>query len=556
MGRCRVVRVIGPLLNRVSFFDARLPAIACLLLFVGACGGDARIPDNRMTFALGSDPQTFDPGEMSGSIEGQVAYQLYEGLVSPPVGDGPPAPGVAERWEMSGDALTWTFHLRDNARWSNGDPVVAEDFRYAWLRMLSGDVAADYVSFVRYLAHATAYELVKRRFPGPMFEPLHELALGMVGVEVPDSRTIVLRLQEPTPYLLDIVMFYALFPVHRGNIEEHGEDAFRPENIVSNGPFSMDNYERRVHVKLEQNEHYWDRENLGLDEVHFLIIEDNSARVTAFLDGRVDHMDDPPNDQLAFLAAMEEFHSGPQLGTYYYRFNVTDEVLSDVRVRRALSLALNREELCDCTLDSLYTAPGGFVPPIPGYTGVDLVRYDPREARRLLAEAGYPDGEGFPQLDLLYNTSENHRKIAEFVQGQWQVELGISVQLMNREWKVYLETMEDLDYQVARAGWIGDYVDPDTFLTLWRSFDENNNTGWENAEYDALIAAQLREQDPVRREALLRQAETLLLTEIPVMPIYYYSQFHLVSPNVDGWEMNVRDVHLARWISKRPSEVE
>ena len=181
-----------------------------------------------------------------------------------------------------------------------------------------------------------------------------------------------------------------------------------------------------------QNEHYWDRENLGLAGVNLLIIEDNAARVTAFLDNRVDWMNEPPNDQLAFLAGLDSFHGGPQLGTYYYRFNVTDEIVQDRRIRRALALALNRAELCRCTLDDLYTVPRGFVPPLPGYESEDgLVRYDPQEARRLLAEAGYPNGEGLPTLSILYNTNENHRIIAQFVQDQWQLELGIEVELIN-----------------------------------------------------------------------------------------------------------------------------
>jgi oligopeptide transport system substrate-binding protein len=541
-------------------------ALVAVLGALSACSGGDAIPSTRMVFALASDPQTFDPGEMSGSIEGQVAYQLYEGLVSPPPDDGPPRPGVAERWETSADGLTWTFYLRDDARWSNGDPVTASDFRYAWLRMLSGEVAADYVSFVRYIHNARGYEGLRKLLRPWMYaghrDALLERARSEIGVEVVSERELRIRLEVPTPYFLDIVMFYAMFPVHRPTIEAHGADAFRPANLVSNGPFAVQNYARRNRIEMVQNPHYWDREALGLDEVWFLIIEDNSARVTAFLDGRVDHMDDPPNDQLAFLSALPTFQSGPQLGTYYYRFNVTDPVLQDRRVRHALSMALNRAELCRCTLDALYTVSDGFVPPMPNYTsplaadGGALVRFDPIRARALLAEAGYPGGRGFPKLSILYNTSENHRTIAQFVQDQWQNELGIEVELTNQEWKVYLETQEALDYDVSRAGWIGDYVDPDTFLTLWRSFDENNNTGWENAEYDALMEQQLRAPTPAARLELLQRAERLLLEEAPVMPIYAYSQFHLVAPTVRGWEMNVRDVHLARWISKAPATEE
>ena len=537
------------------FTFARAASTAALLVALsalsGACGDPPETPLDTFVIALGADPQTFDPGEMSGSIEGKVAYQIYEGLVSPPPGDGDPVPGVAERWERSEDGRVWTFYLRDDAKWSNGDPVLASEFAYAWRRMLRGDVPADYISFVRYLRNARGYEWVKSTLTADIFEPVWDMALDMLGVRVIDERTLEVTLEQPTPYFLDIAMFYVMFPVHRASVEELGrQEAFRPENVVSNGPFRVQSYARRNRLELVQNEHYWDRENLGLAGVNLLIIEDNAARVTAFLDNRVDWMNEPPNDQLAFLAGLDSFHGGPQLGTYYYRFNVTDEIVQDRRIRRALALALNRAELCRCTLDDLYTVPRGFVPPLPGYESEDgLVRYDPQEARRLLAEAGYPNGEGLPTLSILYNTNENHRIIAQFVQDQWQLELGIEVELINQEWKVYLETQDNLDYQVSRAGWIGDYMDPDTFLTLWRSTDQNNDTGWENAEYDALMHRQLRETGEQRMETL-RQAESLLLSEQVIMPIYYYSQFHLVDTRVRGWEMNLRDVHLARWISK------
>ncbi|MCB9519656.1 MAG: peptide ABC transporter substrate-binding protein [Myxococcales bacterium] len=532
--------------------------LACALLSawaLAACAGERdRTPLDTFVVALESDPETFDPGVMSGSIEGQVAYSMYEGLLSPPAGDGPPVPGVAREWTTSPDGLTWTFTLRDDARWSNGDRVVAEDFREAWLRMLRGDIAADYVSFVRYIRSARAYEAARRAVGGSSWtRPLvRALELG-VGVRAPSPNTLIVDLESPTPFFADVVMFYSMFPVHRPTIARLGDAAaFRAENLVTNGPFRMrpDGYRRRVAIELEQNPYYWDRAALGVDRVTHLIIEDGAARVTAFLDGRVDWADDPPNNQLAILAALPQFHSAPQLGTYFYRVNVTDPLLSDRRVRRALSLALNRGELCRCTLDGLYTVATGFTPPLPGYPALDAVRYDPNEARRLLAEAGYPGGESFPPLEILYNTSENHRVIAQFVQDQWQNELGIDVTLVNQEWKVYLDTMDTLQYQVARSGWIGDYVDPNTFLELWRSDDENNRTGWDDPEYDALIAAALREPDTARRLDQLRVAEAHLLDAAPIIPVYFYAQFHLVDDRVRGWEMNVRNTHLSRWVSK------
>jgi len=536
----------------------RRRALAWLLLLglcctLVACGrGSSDIPNHIFAYALGSDPETFDPGRMSGSVEGRIAYDLFEGLISPGPGDSDVRPGVAERWEMSEDGFTYRFFLRNDARWSNGDPVTAHDFAYAWLRILRGDVAANYVTFVRYFENARAYELTARKLRHPLVSSRLIRALEpAVGIEVVNDYELVVTLQNVTPYFLDVAMFYTLFPVHRGSIETHGQEgAFRAANIVTNGPYRMHSFQRRNRIILKQNEHYWDRASLAIEEVHALIIEDNSARVTAYLDGRVDWSNDPPHNQLATLAAVPGFQSAPMFGTYYFRFNVTRPPLDDVRVRTALTLAVNREELCRCTLDDMVDAALSFVPPTPGYTRQEMVEFDPARARALLAEAGYPNGQGFPTMELLYNTSENHRVIAQALQDMWSVELGINVRLLNQEWQVYLDAMDKLEYDVARAGWIGDYVDPNTFLSLWRSFDENNNTGWENERYDALMQRSMGETDPARREQILIEAEQLLLTELPVMPIYFYSQFHLVSPRIRGWEMNVRDTHLTRYISK------
>ncbi len=529
-------------LRRAAFTLMTVCALMTIAVASSSCRGGGGVPADIFAMALGSDPETFDPGVMSGSVEGRVAYNIYEGLVSPPPDDGPPRPGVAERWEVSPDGLTYTFYLRSNALWSNGDPVTADDFVYAWMRMLRHDVAAEYINFVRYLKNARAFEEAIIAGQEPQVE---------VGVRSQGPQILVVELEEPVPYFIDIVMFYTMFPVHRASIERHGQEAaFAPENIVTNGAFRLAEYRIQNAVKLRKNERYWDADSVRLRGIDMLIIENLSAQVAAFDDGRIDWTYDPPDDQLAILATRDEFRVAPQLGTYYYRFNVTRPPLDDVRVRRALSLAVNRANLCRCTLDGKMPATA-HVAPMPGYTSpTGLVEYDPREARRLLAEAGYPGGRGFPRIEILYNTSENHRTVAQAIQDMWQLELNIDVGLNNQEWRVYLETMNQLDYHVARAGWIGDYVDPNTFLEMWRGDDQNNDTGFANPEYDRLIDAGFAETDPAARERILQEAETLLLTEMPVMPVYYYAQEHLVRTSVRGWEMNVRDVHLGKYIWK------
>jgi oligopeptide transport system substrate-binding protein len=516
--------------------------LCCVVaMFTVACGVEQpERPADTFAFALGSDPETFDPGSMSGSVEGDVAYQLFEGLLAPAADDGPPEPGVAERYVLSADGRTYTFHLRPDARWSNGDPLTAADFDYAWRRVLKHEVAADYISLFRLVRGAAAYEA----------DPTNE---SLLGLRVDGPTIFVVELAQPVAYFPELVSFYPMFPVHRGSIEKWGQqEAFKPEHIVSNGAYKMEAYLRRLRIDAALNPHYWGRADVSMKRLSMLIIEDEAARVNAFDDGRLDWVNQLPSNQILSLRTRDTFRRTELLGTYFLRFNVTKPPFHDPRVRHALSFAVDRELLCRCTLSDLYKPAAGMVPSLPGYPASDAGRYDPDEARRLLAAAGFPGGKGFPTVTYLYNTSENHKIVAEGLQDIWKTELGIEVQLVNQEWKVYLDALKRLDFDIARGGWIGDYVDPNTFLNLWRTADENNHTGWSNTEFDGLIDKAAQTPDPTARLAVLRDAEAILLRELPVMPIYNYAEFHLLQGDVEGWKPNLRDVHLARHIRKRP----
>ncbi|TVR02080.1 MAG: peptide ABC transporter substrate-binding protein [Deltaproteobacteria bacterium] len=520
-----------------------LLAVGVLAAGLGGCRGRSEgLPLDVFGMSVGADPESFDPGVVTGSVEGMILWQLFEGLYSPSLGDGPPVPGAAERHEVSEDQLSWTFHLRRDGRWSNGDPVTAHDFEYAWKRILRGDVAAYYVSFLRYLRNGRAFET-------------GEATEDEVGVRALDDWTLQVELQKPIPFFLEVVSFFTLFPVHRASIEEHGqENAFRAENLVTNGAWAMDRYLRRNRIEAVPNPYWWGHDNLRLNRLIIRIIEDHAARVQAYRDGRVDWVYDLPANELATLRMDPAFRTADWLGTYYYRFNTTRPPFDDVRVRRAFSLAVNREELCRCTLDDLYTPATSFVPPMPGYERLDVIRYDGDEARRLLAEAGYPNGEGIPRLRLLYNTDENHRLIAQAIQDMWQMELGVQIQLVNQEWKVYLDSTREMDFDVGRAGWIGDYSDPNTFLEMWKTGDANNNTGWGSPTFDRMIEEGFNISDPEERLRHLLEAERYLLEARPIMPIYYYGQFHLVRPNVRGWEMSTTNTHIVHRVYKVDEE--
>ena len=526
--------------HRVLTFAVALLGL-CLHLLVG-CSSEAPVrPADSYAFALGSDPETFDPGSMSGSVEGDVAYQLFEGLLSPAADDGPPEPGVALNYDISPDGRTYTFHLRSDARWSNGDAVTAADFDYSWRRVLKHKVAANYITLFRLIRGAVAYEA----------DPTNE---ALLGLRVAGPETLIVELEQPVAYFPELVSFYPMFPVHRGSVEQWGEqDAFAPDHIVSNGAFRMTAYLRRLRIDATQNPNYWGRAGVAVNRLSMLIIEDEAARVNAFDDGRLDWVNQLPSNQILSLRGRDTFRRTDLLGTYFLRFNVTKPPFNDSRVRHALSLAVDRELLCRCTLSDLYKPASGMVPELPGYPAGEGVRFDPAEARRLLAQAGFTGGKGFPAVSYLYNTSENHKIVAEGLQDIWKSELGIEVQLVNQEWKVYLDAMDRLDFDIARGGWIGDYVDPNTFLDLWRTGDENNHTGWSNADFDGLIGKAAVTADPKERLSVLRAAEAVLMRDLPVMPIYNYAEFHLLRGDVEGWQANLRDVHLVRHIRKRPA---
>lgn len=525
---------------------ARLVCALMLLLACTGCKaadrGDDRAPSFR--FALASDPETFDPARVTGVIEGRIVQQLYEGLVVvAPAGDGV-APGVAERWELMDDGVTYRFTLREDARWSNGDAVTAHDFVFAWQRILNGDVVSEYAPFLYYIRGAEAVH--EGGSPDASGSDVHRANPGFRAL---NRRVLEVVLHEPTPYFLQMLTYPVFFPVHRESIERAGQrDAFRPGTVVSNGAYTLAEYRLQSRISLHRNERYWDAANVAFERVVAQIIVDRASATVAYQQGQVDWVADLPDQQIPFLAAEPGFRSHPGLGTYFFRLNTTRPPLNDLRVRRALALALDRASLCRCTINGAQPA-ASMVPPMEGYPQQDLLVYDPDEARRLLAEAGYPGGAGFPTMTLLYNTSENHRTIAQALQDRWKVELNIDVELENREWRVYLGAMDDLDYDIARAGWIGDYVDPNTFLELFTADNPNNDTGYASPAYDAAVEAAKRTRDETRRRELLREAERRLLTDVPVIPLYFYRQQQLVSPRICGFESNLRDIHLVRYLA-------
>lgn len=496
-----------------------------------------------------SEPVDLDPQVVTGVSEYNIISALLEGLVSENPRTLNPEPGTARSWQISDDRLSYTFEIYPDARWSNGDPVTAADFVFSYRRMLSPSFGAKYAYMLYPLKNAAAYH----RGEITDFE--------QVGVKALDTHTLLLELQTQTPYLLQLLTHHSWFPVHpptiraAGSIEGPGKRWTTPENYVGNGPFILKEWEHGKRIIVSKSPTYRDSETVKLNEIHFHAIGDHSIEERSFRAGQLHVTGTIPLDRIAWYRdnRPEVLRLDPYLGTYYYLLNVRRPPLDDVRVRRALSMAVNRQDLVDYVTKAGEEPAFHFTPLIPGgYHTSARIEADLDQARKLLAEAGYPDGKDFPEIELLINTSDAHSRIAQAVQQMWKENLGINIQVVNMEWKVYMAATQHGEYHLARAGWIGDYLDPNTFLDLWVTSGGNNRTGWSNAAYDAAIHAAAMTDDNKERYSHFDRAEQILLEEMPVIPLYFYRSKSLLQPSVRGWHPTLLDHHPYKYIYLEP----
>ncbi len=487
-----------------------------------------------------AEPESLDPALVTGVPEHRIISNLFEGLTTTDPKDLSPRPGMAASWTISRDGLMYTFKLRD-ARWTDGKPVTAHDFVYAWERVLNPKTGAKYAQqLYQYVKNADDYN--KGRITD----------FSQVSVKALDDRTLQVTLKCPTAYFLDLTSFYTLYPVPRWALESHGKDWVKPGKIVSNGPFRLVSWVPQKELVLDKNPQHWDAGTVKLQKVVFLPTDDVNTAYKQFLAGDSDWIPTVPPAQIDSARNRPEFYVTPYLGTYYFRINISKPPMSDVRIRKALSMAVDRESLTKFVTKAGEIPTSTFVPGgMRGYEGVRGFPFDVAAAKKLLAEAGYPDGKGFPKVELLYNTNELHRVVTQAIQQMWKEHLGIQVELVNVEWKVYLARQSSLDYQISRAGWIGDYVDPNTFLDMWITGGGNNQTGWSNKRYDELIAqAACKIVNAKDRMRAMQEAEKLLVAdEIPIMPLYTYVNKGMLSRRVKGWLPNILDQHPLKYIS-------
>lgn len=486
----------------------------------------------------GAEPAELDPHMIRGMPEFMIAWALFEGLVLVDPHSFEIQPGAAASWDVDADGITYTFYLREDGRWSNGDPVTAEDFAFSIRRVLSPATTSPYASLLFVLRNARAY------YEGEVGD------FSLVGVEAVSDRELRLVLEHPTPYVLSLLNLPAFHPVHQETLTDFmsSQDDLRatgwsrPPSHVSNGPFRLSAWRLNQRVELERNPHYHGAEEVRLDGITFFPIQNAYTEERAFRDGRIHVTQGIPVEKVEryIESGSPYLQVNPDFGVYYLGFNLDQPPLDDPRVRRALSLSVDREIITNNIRRRGESVARHFTPPgLPGYHPPAVIRFDPDRARELLAEAGYPDGRGFPDLRLLFNTSETHRPIAEVIQAAWRRELGISIVLENTEWRTYLERRSRRDFQIIRAGWLGDYLDPTTFLNLWRSDSSHNHYGWAEPRYDKLLDQAARETNLSERFRLLAEAEGLFLEADVVLPIFFYNRAFLKDPRVKNWPSGV-----------------
>lgn len=376
------------------------------------------------------------------------------------------------------------------------------------------------------------------------------------GAQAIDDRTFEVRLNHSVPYFLNLVAYYPLFPVQKNCIETHGSPQWtKAENIVSNGPFKLVFRRLRDRVRVGKNPLYHNAANVGMNTIDFVSLESQNTALNMYETGQLHWITQLPTSVLEELRKRDDFHSGPKLSIYFYKLNHEVPPLDDIRVRQAISMAIDRRQIVEEVTKAGQQPAFSVVPPgIAGYQTVEGLGEDVDRAKELLVEAGFPGGRGFPKLTLLYNTSEVHRPIAEVIQQQLLNNLNIKIELKNMEWGSYTETVQLENYEMARYGWVGDYPDPNTFLDLWVTDNPQSNTNWSNADYDHLITEASQEQDSEKRMGLLREAETILARELPVIPIYFYTSAEMAKPDIEGFAPSAQDLHPLQVLRYRTSE--
>jgi oligopeptide transport system substrate-binding protein len=527
--------------------STRFLLLLAVLSVVVVCGCSGDAPDTGVVLQRGlpTDPESLDQHKARSAQAAEVLRDIGEGLVGySPTGELVPA--AAERWDMSADGLTYTFHLREQARWSNGDKVEAGHFVFGLRRLVAPATGAFYANMLAAVVNAP--EIVSGDLP-----------VESLGVEALDDSTLVFNLARPTPYLLSLLTHPSTFPLHPASVADHGDRFARPGRLVSNGAYALDAWVPGSILALRRNEHYWNNAKTALDGVNYHVVVQDTAELNRYRAGELHITSTVPPDNFASLQDQfgSELHVAPYLGLYYYGFNLLRPPFkNNLELRKALSMAIDREQLAEKVLGRGEMPAFSWVPPgVDSYeptvfSFASLTRHERESlAQRLYKEAGYSEAKPL-KIELRYNTSDTQKKIAVAVQSMWREVLGVETKLINEEFQVLLANMRDAKVtQVFRSSWMGDYNDAQTFLSVLQAGSAANMPRYANDEYESLMERAAIQVDPERRMLYLEEAERVLLADHPVMPLYFYVSKHLVSPRVSGWGDNVLDYHYSQHLS-------
>jgi oligopeptide transport system substrate-binding protein len=491
----------------------------------------------------GTEPSGIDPHIVTGVPEHKILLALLEGLVVFNPKDNGVLPGVASNWEISEDGLEYTFTFNKNARWTNGDNVLPSDFEYSWKRILSSELGAQYADMLYVIKNAENYHKGK-------LNNFSEVGVSSIG------NKLKVVLENPTPYFLNILTHYATWPVHPETVEKHGGMLSRSnqwtkiENFVGNGPFVLESWEINKSLKVKRNELYWGNSKNKINGIEFIPIDNELTQDRLFRSGGIHLANTVPTEKIKGYRENrpDVLFEHNYFGTYYYRINTTKYPLNNINFRKALSLSIDRELLIKSILKGNQIASYSFTPPnSQGYDPKTQLEFNPKKAKLFLDNSGYDIQS--PPIELLYNTSEGHQKIAQAIQEMWKKYLGLNIVLTNVDWKVYLSRETQGEYDISRAGWIGDYPDPFTFLDMMVTDRGNNKTGWSSKEYDKFLKLASSKINNDSRYKLYEQAEKILIEELPIIPIYTYTRTYLLSQKVKNWQKNILDTNPYQFLS-------
>ncbi len=615
-----------------------------ILVFLAGIGGiwlwlkKTELPPADYTICNNTEVKTLDPAQAEGVPEGRVLWSLFEGLCAHDPRTLKPIPGVAEDWDILDDGKRYIFHLRKNARWSDGSPMTAEDFVYSMRRVLHPLTASPYSHELWYIVNADRYTKLELNVGDPLeielsdeeqipadeklllntalnskhkilkgklreirqvpstkptkpdgkpefdstpeylvevdgkvqsFHPSKERSRRYTGLaldfdQVPiralDEYTLEIVLKHPVPYFLELMGFYPYSPVNRKCVEQYKENWTRPENMVCNGPFKLQHHRFRERLRVVKNDQYWDADKVQLNTVDFLSLEGTSTALNMYLSGKADWIERVPPSVMAELKRLkrEDFNPAPYITTSFYRLNVTNPLIKNKKLRHALNMAIDKQAICDTIVRGGQQPARNLVSPVIDNHDPSLgPGYDPAAAKKLFLEAcdelraeGHTIDAQHPlTLHLQFNNHELHSAVAQFIQSEWQRHLGVRIVLDSLEWGSYLKNMTALEYEISRAGWVGDYNDPYAFIGLFEGSSLQNNTGWKNEQYDALLDKIRNEADEKKRRTMLHEAETLLMEELPFLPLYFDMSTGMSRTYVNGVYPNFHDIHPLKYIS-------